>query len=143
MAISGNHDSAQRLGFASRLIDAAGVHLRTAPATVGVPVMLADEHGPVYAVPYSDPEAVADPGQLPARSHEAALGEAMARVREDLGRRGHATRSVALAHAFVAGGQPSESEARHQRRRRRPGCPCRRSTASTTSPRATCTGGRS
>lgn len=112
VAISGNHDSAQRLGFASRLIDAAGVHLRTAPATVGVPVMLADEHGPVavYAVPYLDPEAVADPWQLPARSHEAALGEAMARVREDLGRRGHATRSVALAHAFVAGGQPSESE---------------------------------
>ena len=29
---SGNHDSAQRLGFAADLIDAAGVHLRTDPA---------------------------------------------------------------------------------------------------------------
>ena len=32
---SGNHDSAQRLGFGSELIDAAGVHLRTHPAGVG------------------------------------------------------------------------------------------------------------
>src|SRR5215472_2585726 len=29
--ISGNHDSARRLGFSSSLIDAAGVHLRTRP----------------------------------------------------------------------------------------------------------------
>src|SRR5262245_60277062 len=28
---SGNHDSAPRLGFASELIDAAGIHLRTDP----------------------------------------------------------------------------------------------------------------
>ena len=28
---SGNHDSASRLGFASDLIDAAGIHLRTDP----------------------------------------------------------------------------------------------------------------
>ena len=34
---SGNHDSAQRLGFSSRLIDAAGVHLRTDVSTVGTP----------------------------------------------------------------------------------------------------------
>src|SRR6266568_1997536 len=29
--ISGNHDSARRLGFSSALIDSAGVHLRTRP----------------------------------------------------------------------------------------------------------------
>ena len=44
---SGNHDSAQRLGFSARLIDAAGVHLRTDLAGVGVPVLLEDSHGPV------------------------------------------------------------------------------------------------
>ncbi|UUZ59065.1 exonuclease SbcCD subunit D [Nocardioides sp. B-3] len=37
------------------------------------------------------------------------LGEAMRRVRADLDKRAH-TRSVVLAHAFVAGAQPSESE---------------------------------
>ncbi|MQW75224.1 exonuclease subunit SbcD [Nocardioides sp. dk4132] len=108
---SGNHDSAQRLGFSSRLIDAAGVFIRTDPAGVGTPVLLEDEHGPVavYGLPYLDPDAVREPWGLPGRSHEAALTEAMRRVRVDLGDR-PGTRSVVLAHAFVAGAEPSDSE---------------------------------
>src|SRR3954465_14276533 len=39
---SGNHDSAQRLGFGARLIDAAGVHVRTDASSVGTPVVLED-----------------------------------------------------------------------------------------------------
>ena len=109
---SGNHDSAQRLGFGSRLMDAAGVHVRTDARSVGTPVLLADEHGPVavHALPYLDPSALAEPWRLPARTHQAALDEAMGRVRADLGRRGPEVRSVVLAHAFVAGATPSESE---------------------------------
>ena len=108
---SGNHDSAQRLGFSSRLIDAAGVFIRTDASSVGTPVLLDDEHGPVavYGLPYLDPDAVREPWGLPARSHEAALAEAMRRVRADLATR-PGTRSVVLAHAFVAGAQPSDSE---------------------------------
>jgi DNA repair protein SbcD/Mre11 len=100
---SGNHDSAQRLGFGADLIDAAGVHLRTKAATVGTPIVLEDEHGPVsvYGLPYLDPDAVRSAWSLPARSHEAAMGEAMRRVRADLATRGG--RSVVLAHAFVGG----------------------------------------
>jgi exonuclease SbcD len=109
---SGNHDSAQRLGFSSRLIDAAGVFIRTDPAGVGTPVLLGDDHGPVaiHAIPYLDPHAVLAPWALKARSHEAALTEAMRRVRHDLEGRDQRTRSVVLAHAFVAGAQPSDSE---------------------------------
>lgn len=109
---SGNHDSAQRLGFSSRLIDAAGVFIRTDAGTIGTPVVLPDEHGDVaiYGIPYLDPDSVREPWQLPARSHEAALDEAMRRVRADKGRRAKGTRSVVLAHAFVAGAEPSESE---------------------------------
>jgi exonuclease SbcD len=109
---SGNHDSAQRLGFSSRLIDAAGVFIRTDAASVGTPILLDDEHGAVavYGIPYLDPDSVREPWQLPARSHEAALDEAMRRVRADRARRARGTRSVVLAHAFVAGAQPSESE---------------------------------
>jgi exonuclease SbcD len=108
---SGNHDSARRLGFSSRLIDAAGVFIRTDAAGVGSPVLLADEHGPVaaYALPYLDPDVLREPWGLPSRSHEAALVEAMRRVRADLARR-PGTRSLVLAHAFVAGGEPSDSE---------------------------------
>jgi exonuclease SbcD len=108
---SGNHDSAQRLGFGSRLIDAAGVFIRTDARTVGTPVLLEDEHGAVafHGLPYLDPTAMMAPWALPGRSHEIVLREAMRRVRADLATRAH-TRSVVLAHAFVAGAQPSESE---------------------------------
>jgi exonuclease SbcD len=108
---SGNHDSAQRLGFSSRLIDAAGVFIRTDPAGVGRPVLLPDRYGEVavHALPYLDPIALHEPWQLPVRSHEAAITAAMRRVRADLATRPGA-RSVVLAHAFVAGAAPSDSE---------------------------------
>src|SRR3954447_23603715 len=111
---SGNHDSAQRLGFSSRLIDAAGVFIRTDARTVGTPVLLEDEHGPVavYGIPYLDPDSVREPWGLTARSHEAALTEAMRRINADKAQRN--VRTVVLAHAFVAGAQgrvePSESD---------------------------------
>ncbi len=109
---SGNHDSAQRLGFGSRVMDAAGVHVRTDPGSVGSPVLLDDPHGPVavYGLPYLDPRLLREPWGLPARSHEAALSEAMRRVRTDLASRPRGTRSVVMAHAFVAGCAPSDSE---------------------------------
>src|SRR3712207_4828059 len=95
---SGNHDSAVRLGFNARLADAAGVHLRTRWQDVGTPVVVEDSHGPVavHGLPYLEPDAVRQPWQLSARSHEAALGAAMARVRADLDSRGG--RSVVMAH---------------------------------------------
>ena len=108
---SGNHDSAQRLGFSSQLIDAAGVFIRTDAGGVGTPVLLDDEHGTVavHGLPYLDPDSVREPWGLPARSHEAALTEAMRRVRADTARR-PGVRTVVLAHAFVAGAEPSDSE---------------------------------
>jgi exonuclease SbcD len=108
---SGNHDSAPRLGFGSRLMDAAGVHLRTQAEAAAVPVLLEDQHGTVavYGIPFLDPGLLQEPWGLPGRSHESALTEATARIRTDLERRPGA-RSVVLAHAFVAGCRPSESE---------------------------------
>ncbi len=101
---SGNHDSHIRLGFNSRLSDAAGIHFRTRWQEVGTPVLLEDQHGPVavHGLPYLEPDAVRGPWDLPARTHEAALTEAMTRVHADLDTR-PGTRSVVMAHAFVAG----------------------------------------
>src|SRR3954471_1155560 len=48
--ISGNHDSATRLGFGSALLDRAGVHVRTAVEGIGTPIELAGVC--VYALPY-------------------------------------------------------------------------------------------
>jgi exonuclease SbcD len=109
--ISGNHDSARRLGFGADLIDAAGIHLRTDPAAVGRPVLLDDADGAVavYALPYLEPDAVRGELGCDERSHQAVLGAAMGRVRADLAGRPGA-RSVVLAHAFVTGGEVSDSE---------------------------------
>ncbi|MDQ2814754.1 MAG: exonuclease subunit SbcD [Actinomycetota bacterium] len=125
--ISGNHDSARRLGFGSGLLDKAGVHLRTRPGALARPVLLDDAHGPVavYGVPYLEPDAVR--GDLPpidppvgspdaparggevARGHAGVLGHAVSCIRADADRRG-LPRRVVMAHGWVAGGAASESE---------------------------------
>ena len=122
VVISGNHDSAGRLGFGSALVDAAGVYLRTRAGAVAQPVMLADRHGPVavYGVPYLEPDAVRaelppEPGSdeagagSPPRGHAGVLGRAVQCIRADLAARG-GVRAVAMAHAWVAGGEASDSE---------------------------------
>jgi DNA repair protein SbcD/Mre11 len=132
--ISGNHDSARRLGVNSALVDAAGVHLRTRPGKLAEPVILQDEHGPVavYGVPYLEPavglpqddraaasqyrssgtDDAIDPdtgyqGVPRQRSHASVLGEATARIRVDATARGM-TRTVVMAHAWVAAGSTDE-----------------------------------
>ncbi|MER5636905.1 exonuclease SbcCD subunit D [Kitasatospora sp. NPDC002227] len=110
--ISGNHDSARRLGVGAGLIDRAGIHLRTDPDGCAVPVLLADEHGPVavYGLPYLEPLLTRERFGLERGGHEAVLAAAMAGVRADLATRPEGTRAVVLAHAFVTGGEPSDSE---------------------------------
>jgi DNA repair protein SbcD/Mre11 len=110
--ISGNHDSARRLGVGAGLIERAGVHLRTDPAGCGTPVVLRDAHGEVacYGLPYLEPALVREELGGGSVSHAAVLGAAMERVRADLAGRPAGTRSVVLAHAFVTGGEGSDSE---------------------------------
>ncbi|MGW1071654.1 exonuclease SbcCD subunit D [Streptomyces sp. NPDC002537] len=110
--ISGNHDSPRRLGVGAGLIGLAGIHLRTDPAACGTPVVLADEHGDVafYGLPYLEPALVREKLGIPRGGHGAVLTAAMERVRADLAARPAGTRSVVLAHAFVAGGAGSDSE---------------------------------
>ncbi|ARP69078.1 exonuclease sbcCD subunit D [Streptomyces pluripotens] len=110
--ISGNHDSARRLGVGARLIDRAGIHLRTEPSAAGTPVILSDAHGDVafYGLPYLEPALVKDEFAVEEAGHETVLRAAMDRVRADLATRAPGTRSVVLAHAFVTGGQSTDSE---------------------------------
>jgi DNA repair protein SbcD/Mre11 len=96
VAISGNHDSPDRLGFAAELLERGQVHLRTSASRVTEPVML--ERGrrrlAVYCLPYL--EGAAD--------HRAAVQAAL----EPIPRGGEA---VLVAHLFAAGGRESpESE---------------------------------
>lgn len=122
--ISGNHDSARRLGVGSGLMDRAGIHLRTDPHTCGTPVLLPDgdaadagegrgtRTGQVafYGLPYLEPSLVRQALGAERGSHTAVLAAAMDRVRADLAERPEGTRSVVLAHAFVTGAEVSDSE---------------------------------
>jgi exonuclease SbcD len=102
--ISGNHDSARRLGFGSSLFDVAGVHLRTRPEQIAEPVMLADRHGDVaiYGIPYLEPAAL-DWGVA---GHAGVLGEAAARIRAAVS----GPRNIVVSHSWVTGGAVCESE---------------------------------
>ena len=110
--ISGNHDSARRLGFGSGLLDKTGVHLRTRIGALARPVLLEDAHGPVavYGVPYAEPDAVR--GELPdavPSGHAGVLSHAVRCIHEDADARG-VRRRVVMAHGWVTGGSASESE---------------------------------
>ncbi len=108
VVVSGNHDSATRLGFASSLLSRAGLHLRTDPARSGEPVVVGKLA--LYPIPYLEPDAVRAVLGVEERGHGPVLTAAMERVRADLARRPAGTRAVVVAHAFVAGAQASESE---------------------------------
>lgn len=123
--ISGNHDSPRRLGFGSGLFRDR-LHLVTEAEAVDRPVTIvgADQVvAQVYAIPFLEPEdarvRLAGPEEEVARSHEAVVGAAMRRIRADLADRtaagrgadaGAGVRSVVMAHAFVTGAAPCESE---------------------------------
>ena len=114
VGISGNHDSPARLRFGDRLLATAGVHIRSDVRTAATPVVVeATDGGPdlhVYPIPYLEPEVARHQLGVPdSRTHEGVLREALKRARADLAGRGPA-RSVAVAHAFAAGGKDCDSE---------------------------------
>lgn len=102
VVIAGNHDSGDRLGFASRLLGARGLHVA---GTEPLVVPFDDAHGriDVVAVPFAEPAAVA------ARRGDESLTDSAAALCADLAGEG-ASRRIAVAHAFVSGGETSESE---------------------------------
>ncbi|MDX6206093.1 MAG: repair protein SbcD/Mre11 [Frankiales bacterium] len=120
VVISGNHDSARRLGGGARLLERARVHIRSDVTRCADPVMLEDEYGEVaiYPVPYLEPDVVrpllsaaGGPPDPALRTHAGVLRAAVDRCRDDLaGKARLGLRSVVMAHAFVAGGAPSASE---------------------------------
>ncbi|MEZ2389221.1 exonuclease SbcCD subunit D [bacterium RCC_150] len=126
---SGNHDSAIRLGFASRLLERGGVHLRTRVEDLADPVLfpLDGELPPdgrqsdpgaacpvvaVYGIPYLEPRLVAERLGVESASHFDVTRAAVERIRADIERRSDSgpVHSVVLAHTFASGGITSDSE---------------------------------
>jgi exonuclease SbcD len=117
---SGNHDSAIRLGFAGRLLERGGVHLRTSLESLAQPLLLplgTDASGDdavlaIYGIPWLEPRLVAEQLGVESASHFEVTRAATRLIREDIGQReaSAVVHSVVLAHTFASGGISSDSE---------------------------------
>lgn len=106
--ISGNHDSPERLAFASRLIASAGIHVSPVYHGVIEPIVLTDAYGPVniYLLPFVKPAHVRR--FFPDRkieSYQDALCAAIEALSIDC-----SGRNVLVTHQFVTGAVRSDSE---------------------------------
>jgi len=87
---SGNHDSAVRLGFGGKLMERAGVHLRTSVETIDRPVALPGPHEDVlvYGLPYLEPRLVGEALGADGAGHPPVVRAALDRVKADAASRG-------------------------------------------------------
>ena len=110
--IAGNHDSASRLDFGRELLTASGVYVRALTQTEAAPVVLEDAAGPVAfsLLPFATPTDVRQAFQVPREEPLSYDGAMERQVRAALSAVPRGCRSVAVAHAFVAGGMASSSE---------------------------------
>ena len=107
-AISGNHDSADRIAFGAALLAGSRVYMSPVFAAAPQPICLQDAYGPVdvYLLPFLKPAMVrhAYPDE-PVESYNDALACVLRHCPVD-----PAHRSVLVAHQFVAGAAACESE---------------------------------
>ena len=106
LIIAGNHDSPERLAFASSFLGSQGLHLAGTLDPDPEPVLIGDTA--FHLLPYADPALARfalEDGDL--RTHQDVLAAQLVRARR---RHPPGHRFVAVAHAFVAGGSVSDSE---------------------------------
>ena len=113
--ISGNHDSAVRLGFGSRRQALGGVHVAAQPELAPTPLIIGDGALAILPIPFLEPHAVRAPrpgldGEVRRRTHQNVLVDAIADGRAALAALGRDIPVLAVAHAFVTGATPSDSE---------------------------------
>ncbi len=105
--IPGNHDSAERLGFAAAQLEQAGLHILADLSAIDRPVVIEKdgESCHFYGIPYHDPAHVRDVFDTEVSDYQQALEFLMQRIELDT-----SVTNIVLSHSFVAGGEASESE---------------------------------
>lgn len=111
-AVSGNHDSAERIAFGARLMSESNVHVSPVYDGSIAKVALADAYGElfVYLLPFIKPATVRHAlgeeleGNLP-ESYQAAVELVVERMAVDTEKR-----NILVAHQFVTGAGRCESE---------------------------------
>lgn len=110
IVISGNHDSPERTHVYSGLLQREGFYITGRLQWPVKPVILEDEHGPVYfyPVPYTEPELLRHiTGNEEIRSHDETQRLIVEQILET---HPGGERAVFIGHAFIAGGAESDSE---------------------------------
>ena len=105
--ISGNHDSSERIAFASRIMDASGVHMSPGYSGNIEPISMVDEFGTVniYLLPFIKPVHVRRFCDEEITTYTDAVGYAVSEMNVN-----SANRNVLVTHQFVTGAKCSESE---------------------------------
>jgi exonuclease SbcD len=111
VAIPGNHDSASRLSFGTRIMSRSGVHIRTSPEDCATPVLIerGGERAAIWPLPFLNSGAFdyqAEQGSG-IRGQSELFAEALRRIRPNLLPDAY---NVLVAHCFATGGSASESE---------------------------------
>ncbi len=101
LAIAGNHDSAERLSFGSRIFTNNGLHIAGMVDCEVKKVALEDEHGEVcfYLLPYGDPREIKHILQDDEIcNHDIAMKKVTGKIKAS---RYEGERSVLIAHGYV------------------------------------------
>ena len=108
VVISGNHDSAERLSFGSALLATSGLYMCGDLARLSS-IPISDAAGTVCIIPlpYAETAEVRRALSVDVHTKEEALSALAASLLETVPT---GTRTIALAHDFVAGGTESDSE---------------------------------
>lgn len=107
-AVSGNHDSAERIAFGARLMSSRGIYLSPVYDGKVQKVTVSDEYEEVciYLLPFIRPAVVRHAlGEEGIDSYQSAMEAAVARMEVD-----PAKRNLLVAHQFVTGASRCESE---------------------------------
>ena len=107
-AISGNHDSAERIAFGSHIMEKSGIHLSPVYSGKIAPTVLRDEYGElcVYMLPFIKPVTVRSYfSDTSVESYTDAINAAIEAMDIDFSKR-----NILITHQFVTGAQKSDSE---------------------------------
>lgn len=108
LAISGNHDSAERIAFGAQIMAHSGIHFSPVYNGDIKPIVINDEYGSVnfYMIPFIKPINVRSfSGDSLITTYTDALKFIIGKLNVDRNQR-----NVAIVHQFITGGQQCDSE---------------------------------
>lgn len=108
--IAGNHDNSERIGFAQKMLGNQNLHMIGPLNHALKPIVIYDQHGPVHfcPIPYADTAFIRNfIAQAEIIDHDTGMEAMVDYIAQQVPKN---QRKVAIAHAFIDGGEESESE---------------------------------